>query len=329
MSTLLEQAVAYIRAGDIEKGRPILIEFLKQNPRDENAWLWMTKCVTDPEQKRYCFDRVLKINPQIQFAIRGLKRLNKPVSPIVQPKVIPPQPAKKKVLSLAVAIAIVGIFCISGLFGFALLSNRSRANVLSPQDVFEVSAVEVVKDDGYTVTSDVCEVVSTERYLSSAGGGKIVFHAFRITKPDLGSEVVVLFTSNHTAADGMGLLNTVNSEAVRLFPNFPDATRRSDEPITVDTAGAQEALECAQKVGGPSQLDFGTFDHEAWRLEAIQRFGPEETFDDGSKEDHVRLALSICKQSSSERETMLTTLGADYEGSDQQFILETFCPHVK
>lgn len=78
MVSLLQQAVAYIRAGDIEKGRQLLIEVLKQNPRDEDAWLWMTTCVTEPDRKRYCFNRVLKINPQNQHAITGLRRLDNP-----------------------------------------------------------------------------------------------------------------------------------------------------------------------------------------------------------------------------------------------------------
>ena len=47
----LEQAVSYIKSGDTERGKKILVNVLKQNPRDENAWLWMSKCVTSKEQK--------------------------------------------------------------------------------------------------------------------------------------------------------------------------------------------------------------------------------------------------------------------------------------
>jgi hypothetical protein len=86
MSTMLEQAAAHIREAEIDKARTILIEVLKQNPSDEDAWLWMSKCVTEPEQKRYCFERVLKINPQNQYAVRGLRHLTKPASPPAQPK---------------------------------------------------------------------------------------------------------------------------------------------------------------------------------------------------------------------------------------------------
>ena len=71
----LKQAVAYIKSGDIEKGRQLLVEIIKQNPRDENAWLWMSKCVKTSEQRRDCFERVLKINPQNPHAIKGLSRI--------------------------------------------------------------------------------------------------------------------------------------------------------------------------------------------------------------------------------------------------------------
>lgn len=91
MSTLLEQAAAHIREGEIEKARSLLIEALKQNPGEEDAWLWMTKCVTEPEQKRYCFEKVLKINPQNQYAIRGLRHLAKPDPPPAKPVSAPTQ----------------------------------------------------------------------------------------------------------------------------------------------------------------------------------------------------------------------------------------------
>lgn len=229
----------------------------------------------------------------------------------------------------SIVLCICGFFAIGLLFNWSSSGNRT-AQVLSAEDVFKVSAIDVVKDEGYTVTSAVCEIVSPELYQPSVNvdGGQIVFHAFRITKPSFDSEVVVLFASNHTSAQGRGLVFTVNSDATRLFPDFPDISK-SSYPITVDTPGAQTALDCARQAGEPPSLDLGTFDTEEWRRKAIEKFGPEQTFSDGSKDDYVRLALSICEQSNAERETMLTNLGADYEGSFQQFVIETLCPYLK
>ena len=67
MTTILEQAVAYIKAGNLENGKKLLIQVIQQNPRDENAWLWMSRCVTSVEQKRECFQRALNINPDNQI----------------------------------------------------------------------------------------------------------------------------------------------------------------------------------------------------------------------------------------------------------------------
>ena len=117
MLTPFRQAVEYIKAGDIKNGRQILIEVLKYNPRDENAWLCMSLCVTEVEQKRYCFQKVLKINPQNQHAIAGLVRLNNPLVhpvppiPSTQPQVIQ-QPTKREILRFSVltlAIVLTGI----------------------------------------------------------------------------------------------------------------------------------------------------------------------------------------------------------------------------
>ena len=115
MPTMFEQAVAHIRAGEIDKGRQILIDVLKQNPRDENSWLWMTRCVTETEQKRYCFEKVLRINPQNQYAIEGLIRLDQPVSPPTQPIISQQQPTQKEGFGttlLTFAIFGVGMFLV-------------------------------------------------------------------------------------------------------------------------------------------------------------------------------------------------------------------------
>src|SRR5215211_5641540 len=115
MTIMLEQAVAHIRAGEIEKARPLLIEVLKQNPRDENAWLWMSRCVTETEQKRYCFEKVLKLNPQNQYAIRSLSYLNRPVSPPAPPTLSQQQFVQKQgwgAALLNIALFAIAIFLV-------------------------------------------------------------------------------------------------------------------------------------------------------------------------------------------------------------------------
>lgn len=111
MTTPLAQAVALIREGNIPSARMILIEILKQNPRDEKAWLCLSLCVTEVEQKRYCFEKALKIDPQNQHALERLRRLNDSAAPATQPEV-EQQPIKQSILRfsiLTLGILITGL----------------------------------------------------------------------------------------------------------------------------------------------------------------------------------------------------------------------------
>jgi len=73
---ILQQAVTAIKSGDTERGKELLIEVIEKDESNENAWLWMTRCVADRNVKRECFERVLEINPVNEYAIRGLKHLD-------------------------------------------------------------------------------------------------------------------------------------------------------------------------------------------------------------------------------------------------------------
>ena len=71
-SLQLQQAITAIKSGNKETGKQLLIEVLKVNPRNENAWLWMTKVVSSNDERIRCLQNVLKINPDNEIAQRGL-----------------------------------------------------------------------------------------------------------------------------------------------------------------------------------------------------------------------------------------------------------------
>ena len=78
MTDYLQQAIDAIKAGDKATGKQLLIdEVLRINPRNEQAWLWMTQVVEADEDRINYLRHVLKINPNNEAAKRGLAALER------------------------------------------------------------------------------------------------------------------------------------------------------------------------------------------------------------------------------------------------------------
>jgi len=56
---------------------------LQENPRDEEAWLGLAEVVTDEDDKRVCYENVLKINKNSRAAKDGLRNLEPKEDPLV------------------------------------------------------------------------------------------------------------------------------------------------------------------------------------------------------------------------------------------------------
>jgi hypothetical protein len=84
----LYRAVNAIKDKDFYTARGILAAILKQDPKNEQAWLFLTLCMEDPQQKRDCLQQVLAINPHNEPALRAQARLsataNSSTSPTTQ-----------------------------------------------------------------------------------------------------------------------------------------------------------------------------------------------------------------------------------------------------
>lgn len=90
----LKRAIALIRAGSTEAAKPILTEILRLDPDHEQAWLWISKCFPEAERKKYCFERVLKANPENPIARKALAALEQAGKPSVE-TVAPKQDEQK------------------------------------------------------------------------------------------------------------------------------------------------------------------------------------------------------------------------------------------
>jgi len=100
MNEILQQAITAIKSGDKSGGQRLLAQLLKAEPRNENAWLWMSAAVGDDAQRRFCLEKVLAINPANAAAQQALSRLGSPPAP----KEAAPEPVDAAPVTLAASL---------------------------------------------------------------------------------------------------------------------------------------------------------------------------------------------------------------------------------
>lgn len=71
---ILAQAISLIKSGDTQGGQKLLAEVVRSDPGNETAWLWLSS-VAPADKRRYCLDRVLKINPENALAKQLIEQL--------------------------------------------------------------------------------------------------------------------------------------------------------------------------------------------------------------------------------------------------------------
>mgnify|MGYP001252688612 FL=1 len=72
---LYEGALA-VSQGDKERGRELLLRVGEANEEIEEAWLWLSGAVDDPEDQRTALENVLALNPNNKHALYGLDVLD-------------------------------------------------------------------------------------------------------------------------------------------------------------------------------------------------------------------------------------------------------------
>lgn len=73
MSDLFRQGVEALKLEDKVKARKLLAQAVKEDPKDKKAWLWLSQAVEEEQQQIACFRKVLEIDPQNEYAKRGLQ----------------------------------------------------------------------------------------------------------------------------------------------------------------------------------------------------------------------------------------------------------------
>jgi len=88
----LEDGKTAIAQGNLQGARLIFEAILQENPRSEEAWLGLAEVLTEADDRRICYENVLKINKNNQQAKEGLRMLAPQADPLVA--ALAPQPAQ-------------------------------------------------------------------------------------------------------------------------------------------------------------------------------------------------------------------------------------------
>ena len=77
---LLQAALTAALAGDLEQATSLFAQLVTQETSSEQGWLGLGFCISDISRRKYCFQRVLAINPDNSQARQALGLLDNPVS---------------------------------------------------------------------------------------------------------------------------------------------------------------------------------------------------------------------------------------------------------
>jgi tetratricopeptide (TPR) repeat protein len=72
VTDLLQQGIAAARAGKRDEARALLIHVVEADERNEQAWMWLSGVLDDPEDIRTCLHNALDLNPSNAQARQGL-----------------------------------------------------------------------------------------------------------------------------------------------------------------------------------------------------------------------------------------------------------------
>ena len=76
---ILEDAKTAVKTGDLVRARELLTEYFKTQPKNPEAWLWMSAAVTTDVERQACLKRAIALDPKNKAAIHGLRMMGEQV----------------------------------------------------------------------------------------------------------------------------------------------------------------------------------------------------------------------------------------------------------
>ncbi|MBN1201213.1 MAG: hypothetical protein JXJ20_05090 [Anaerolineae bacterium] len=72
---LLQQGIAAARSGRPDVARELLQQAVRFDPQNETTWLWLSSVARDDKERTFCLRQLLSINPNNEYAQKGLRAL--------------------------------------------------------------------------------------------------------------------------------------------------------------------------------------------------------------------------------------------------------------
>jgi len=76
----LQAGIAAAKVGDMARASALFAQVVKEDPYSEQGWFLLGSCCSSLDQRKYCFRRVLTLNPNHIQAKQQLERIAKPTS---------------------------------------------------------------------------------------------------------------------------------------------------------------------------------------------------------------------------------------------------------
>ena len=72
---LRQQGIVAAKAGNKEEARRLLQKSIRLEPQSEPAWLWLASVARDPQERLFCIQKLLEINPQHELGRQALEAM--------------------------------------------------------------------------------------------------------------------------------------------------------------------------------------------------------------------------------------------------------------
>lgn len=149
-TNLLDRAIKLIEAGDTEQGGKILSDLLKENQDNENAWVWLHICVKLNDQKIFCLQKVLELNPNHPKAKAKLAKLIEQQNSIREP-----EPVTTKTNKISLPLDVIKPFA---------EKNRRRKTKSEPEttELEAISEESVKPNEPHEFNPNIYNVIFTK-----------------------------------------------------------------------------------------------------------------------------------------------------------------------